>query len=341
MKLISEYVAPWALPKEEIPMHLLWEKEFAYDVIRVTVPSDLQVKQFFNVEKFTEETNQQNSTYLISQLKTLNFFGLTVASKDKIQEHHIKRTITIVFVKNSVEVELKNYEVNIFRPYVEIIESPSSIVITKDEAPKEPFIVAMKLSGFGTIQIRNEISTGGQFFERAEPLYNELIRKVVASFREGKSGEKRKGINIDPVYLQRKVKEFIVRIERNEFPLDVDAKDIEALKKWASEVENRQKIIELMSKHLETLIVDSLLFYFDRYPTDNIQMPQGKPIMFVEKATQEIRVRFRYKDAMLNEYEPIELKINVDDRRANKSVRVDIPININWKIEEINPLGAC
>ena len=341
MKLLSEYVAPWALPKEGVPIHLVWEKEFVYDSIRVTIPSDLQVKEFFNVEEFSEIANRTSNIYLISQLKTVNFFGLTVASRDKIQQRHITRTITIAFLKDNVEVESKNYKVNIFRPYVEILESPSTIVITKDEPPEEPFIISLKLSGFGNVQIRNEVSSGGRFIERAEPLYSEIIRKVVESFREGKQGEKRKGIDIDPLFLERKVKEYVERIERSEFPLDIDAKDVEALKKWVDASENKMKIIELISRHLETLIVDSLLFYFDRYPTDSVQMPQGKPVMFVERATQEIRVRFSYRDAMLNEYDPIELRINVDDSRENKSVRVDIPINIKWTIEKINPLGAC
>ena len=342
MKLISEYVAPWALPKEDVPIHLVWEKEFSYDVIRVKLPTDLIVREFFNVEHYSETSNQNGSVYLITKLRTINFFGLTVATRDNFEEPQIKRIINVTFVKDEKEIFSRSYEVNVFRPYVSIIENPQIITITDDYVQKrEPFWITMKLFGFGNVQIRNEISSGGEFIESAEPLYSAIIRKVVSSLNLDTPGKARKGIEIDPLYLQRKVKEYVQRIEQNEFPLDVDKKDIESLQNWIRDSSNKEKIIELISKHVETLIVDSLLFYFERYPSDSIQMPQGKPVMFIEKATQKIAIRFLYRDAMLNEYKPIEIRIDVNDRRTNKNIPLKIPINIRWIIEKINPLGAC
>lgn len=337
VKIVSEYVAPWALPKEDIPLHLMWEPTICYDIIRIKLPPDLVLKEFFNVENYTQE----NSLYLISQLKTSNFFGFTVASKEDFEAPHIKKLVNIALIKNGQEIFSKDYEVNIFRPYVSFIKSPTVITVTDDVQKKEPFWVTLKLSGFGNVQIRTEISSGGEFIERAEPLYREMVRKLVSSFRLGELEKTRKGIEINPLYLQNKVKEYIERIERKDFPLDVGEKDLESLQSWVKVPSNRDKMMELISRHLESLLVDSLLFYFDRYPTDNIQMPQGKPVMLIEKATQRIRIRFRYRDAMLNEYKPIEIAIDVDDKRKDKSVQQEIPVNIRWIIEEINPLGAC
>jgi len=337
VKIISEYVAPWALPGEDVPLHLIWEPTVSYDMVRVTLPADLVLKEFFNVENYT----QDDSLYLIRQLKTSNFFGLTVASKGEFEAPHIKRIVNIALIKNGQEIFSKDYEVNIFRPYVSFVENPKVITITDDIQKREPLWVTLKLSGFGNVQIRTEISSGGEFIERAEPLYQEIVRKLVSSIRLGESESKRKGIEINPMFLQNKVKEYIERIERREFPLDVDERDLESLQNWVKEASNRDKIMELISRHLESLLVDSLLYYFDRYPTDNIQMPQGKPVMFIEKATRRIGIRFRYRDAMLNEYKPIEIGIDVDDKRKDKTVPQGIPVNIRWIIERINPLGAC
>jgi hypothetical protein len=337
MKIISEYVAPWALPKEDVPLHLMWEPTVSYDLVRIKLSPDLALKEFFNVANYTQE----NSMYLINQLKTSNFFGLTVASKRDFEAQHIKEIINIALIKDGKEIFSKDYTVNVFRPNLSLVESPTVITLTDDVQKKEPFWVTLKLSGFGNVQIRTEISSGGEFIERAEPLYREIVRKVVSSFRLGETEKKCKGIEIDPLFLQRKVKEYIKRIERNDFPLDVDKEDLEALQSWVKEASNRDKIMELISRHLETLLVDSLLYYFDRYPTDSIQMPQGKPVMFIEKATQKIRIRFRYRDAMLNEYNPIEIAMDVNDQRKDKTIKQEIPINIKWIIEKINPLGAC
>jgi len=337
MKIVSEYVAPWALPKEDVPLHLMWEPTIGYDTIRIKLPPDLALKEFFNVANYTQE----NSTYLISQLKTSNFFGLTVASKGDFEAYHTQEIINIALIKDEEEIFSKDYAVNIFRPYLSLVEGPTVITFTDDLENKEPCQITLKLSGFGNVEIRTEISSGGEFVERAEPLYQELVRKMVSSFRLGQSINKHKGIEIDPLFLQNKVKEYIERLELSDFPLDVDRDDLESLQSWVKIPSNRDKIVELMSRHLETLLVDSLLYYFDRYPTDNIQMPQGRPVMFIEKATRRIGVRFRYRDAMLNQYKPVEVVINVDDKRKDKTVRREIPIKIKWIIERINPSGEC
>lgn len=337
MKIVSEYVAPWALPKENVPLHLMWEPTVSYDIIRIKLPPDLALKEFFNVANYTQE----NSMYLISQLKTSNFFGLTVASKRDFEAQHIKEIINITLIKDGKEIFSKDYAVNIFRPYLSLVESPTVITLTDDVQKKEPFWITLKLSGFGNVQIRTEISGGGEFIERAEPLYREIVRKLVSSFRLGELENKRKGIEINPLFIQNKVREYIERIERKDFPLDVGEEDLEAFQDWVKIESNRDRIMELISRHLESLLVDSLVYYFDRYPTDSIQMPQGKPVMFVEKATQRIGIRFRYRDAMFNEYEPIEIAIDVEDKRKDKTVQLGIPINIKWVIERIDPLGEC
>jgi hypothetical protein len=335
MEIISEYVAPWALPKENVPLHLMWEPTVNYDIIRVKLPPDLVLKEFFNVANYTQE----DSVYLISQLKTNNFFGLTVASAREFEAQHIREAVNVALIKDGKEIFSKDYYVNIFRPNLSLVESPSVISLTDDVQKKEQFSITLKLAGFGNVQIRTEISSGGEFIERAEPLYQELVRKVISSFRLGESEKRSKEIEINQLFLQNKVKEYIERIDRNDVPLDVGKEDLEALQSWVKIPSNRDKIMELISRHLETLLVDSLLYYFDRYPTENIQMPQGKPILFIEKATRRIGIRFRYRDAMLNEYRPIEVALDVNDSRNDKTARQEIPINIKWIIERIDPLG--
>ena len=101
---------------------------------------------------------------------------------------------------------------------------------------------------------------------------------------------------------------------------------------------NRENVMELISRHIETLLVDSLLFYFEQYPADSVEMPQGQPVMFIESATRRVKVRFRYRDAMLNEYEPIEISMDIDDKRKPPRKSLELPLNIKWIIEVINPL---
>lgn len=315
----------------------MWEPSVPCDSIRITVPSGIVLKEFLNVADYSQEGN----LFIIKKLRTNNFFGLTVASDGIIGKPHVSKKINISLIQGDKEVLSKDFVANIYRPYVQVVASLGSITVSDEAHQKVPLQTSLKLSGFGKIQIRIEVSTGGEFIERAEPLYQEIVRKTLSSFREHEKKGEKKNIVIDPLYVQRKVKEYIERIEKRDFPLDVGAKEIEEFNEWMGKDTNREKVMELITKNLERLIVDSLLFYFDRYPTENIQMPQGKPVMVIEKATQKVTVRFRYMDALLNEYEPVEIAVNINDLRENKARPLEIPIDIHWIFEIINPSGEC
>lgn len=335
MKLLSEYVAPWALPKEEIPIHLFWEEPFSYDRIEIEIPPDFTIKEFFNVNEFIQE----GFKYVIKKLRTSNFFGFIVASKGIISEKYISRKVRIAFFSDTDEVFSKSFSVNVYRPYLSVSKNPEPIVLT--EKQEKPIEIILKLSGFGHIQIRTEISTGGKFFERAEPLYREIVRRMISTFRFQETEAVEKRIKIDPLYLERKTKEYIKRIENGVLPLEIEHEDLEDFRQWVLDNDNREKIMSIMSRHIERLLVDSLFFYFEKYPANNIRMPQGRPVMLVEKATREVRIRFRYSDDLLNAYTPINLTIPVDDKRQNKSVSLKIPINIKWIFEILNPPLEC
>lgn len=284
---------------------------------------------------------QEGPEYIINKLKTPNFFGLVVASKDVIEEPHASRKIGVVFILDDEEVYSEDFTANIYRPYVSFVKSPKSVIITDKTKHKQPLEIALKLHGFGRIEIRNEISTGGEFVERSEPLYRAIVRRMISTFKLDDVKADRKGITISPVYLQRKAKEYIEKIEKGVFPLDIEKEYLEDFRNWVTEENNRTKVTELISRHMENLLVDSLLFYFEQYPADNVLMPQGVPVMFIERATRRVRIRFRYKDAMLNEYKPIEIAVNIDDRREDRTRPMGLPINIKWILETINPLQEC
>ena len=334
MNLISQYIAPWALPKEDIPLHLIWEPAFPCDRIIINIPYDIIVKEFFNVDSVTHENNQ----FIIEKLKTPNFFGLTVASKEIIKEQHISRKIDIQFLKDEKTIYSQNFIANIYRPYLTIVKNPTSVTITEKTNLRDLVKIILKLSGFGYIQIRNEISTGGEFIERAEPLYREFVRRIISTFKLEELQLNNKGIRINPLYLQRKTKVYLDRIEKGIFPLDFKQEDLQDFREWVVKENNKDKIMELISRNIENLIVDSLLFYFEKYPENNIQMPQGKPVMLIKSATQKVRIRFRYTDSMLNEYKSIEIPIEINDNRENKTQPIELPINIKWLIEVVNPL---
>lgn len=313
-------------------MHLLWEPTFEPSRIQIDLPSDLTLKELLNVDSFR---TRDSTRVTIDKLKTSNFFGLVVSHDMVPQEQHLRREIVVQLFSEEEKVYSHTFVTNIYRPLLSVVGCPSSVAISGDIV--SPLRISLKLSGFGTIQIRTEISVGGEFVERSEPLYEEMVRRMITTLDLGKTAaETSSPIRIDPLYLERKAKESVEKMERGIFPLDLDEEDLKEFRAWLTDPGNKESVMSLIVRQIETLVVDSLLFYLERYPGDNIELAQGTPRMFIEKATQAVKLRFRYRDMMLNEYHPVELGINVDDKRSDKGRRVEIPIDLNWSTEILN-----
>lgn len=316
-------------------MHLLWEPTLEISRIQVDLPSDLALKDLFNVESYT---TRDSTTVTINKLKSSNFFGLVVSYDLIPKEQHLRREIGVTLFSQQEKVCSHTFVTNIYRPLLSITDCPSSVAISGDGA--SPVKISLKLSGFGNIQVRTEMSVGGEFVERPEPLYEEMVRRMITTLNRGKTNaETSSPIRIDPLYLERKAKESIEKMERGVFPLDIDQEDLEEFREWLKDPQNKDSVMSLIVRHIENLLVDSLLFYLERYPSDNIELAQGTPRMFIEKATQAVKFRFRYRDLKLNEYPPIEVGVNVDDRRSDKGKRVEIPIDLSWTTETLSVLS--
>jgi len=334
IQVLSEYIAPWALPREDIPIHLVWEPSFDYDAIRIDIPEDVIIKEFFNVGDFSNEAQ----TYLIKSLKTKNFFGFVIASKDIFTEYHVTRDILISFIKNEDIIYSKLFKANIFRPYVTVSKPPSEITISDKTRLDNLLHIKLKLSGFGKITLHNEVSTGGEFKTRTEPLFREMMRSFFTTFKNKDLVFEDKGIKINPEYLERKALEYVENIKKGIIPIDFNEEIINEFREWVTDDDNRLEVMNFLSKSIENMLVNSIIYHLEKYPEDNINMPEGKPFIKLEKVTEQIRLRFRYKDAVENEYEPILININIVNKNKNKFRKYDIPINIEWEIERLNPL---
>lgn len=337
INFISQYIAPWALSKEEVPLHLMWGPSCEYDLIRIEIPSDTHIKEFFNVE----ECVNKDSHYIIEKLKSPNYFGFTIATINIINNQHEVKKILIDFLKDGEMIYQKSFNANIYRPYLQIEDVSNSVVITDETYLDSVLNMKLKLTGFGQIIIRNETSSGGKFIERAEPLYRELFRKMITTFESEEVEFDAREIKINPLYLQNKTKEFIENIEKGIIPFDIEREELDEFTKWTLDESNKDKIEELVSKHMEDLIIDSILYYFEKNPEDNIQIPQGEPTIVIEKAIKEVRIKLIYSDSLKNEYEPVETTISIEDKRINSTPMLELPINLDFIIEVINPLEVC
>ena len=335
LKVISEYVAPWALCREEIPIHLLWKADFKYDRIQIDFPSDIEIKELLNVER--HETT--DSGIVIKALKTPNFLGFYAQLGRVCEEQHQKRHIKIDFYSGGELKYTHTFVANIYRPMLSLLQSPEKIVLSDKVDIRKLINISMKLSGFGRVQIKPEISTGGEFLARADRLYYELARRIASTFRlEEGDLEAEKAIEIDAAWLQSMAESFIENMRAGKISLEIDKSDLEEFRAWISDPDNADNVMKLVHGQLENLLIQSLLFYLEKYPSDNVELGAGNPYTLIESATRKLRIRFRYKDALKTEYPPVEVEIPIEDRRTDRSKVLEVPINIRWEEQMTNPL---
>jgi hypothetical protein len=332
----SEYIAPWALPKEEIPVHLVWLPEAKFDIIELLLEPELSVKEFYNVKS----VEQKNSAFVIKELFSPNFFGFVTILNAALQKQHEIRKIIIRFKVNDKIVHERIFVANIYRPQLSIMVKPDIVQLDDNSNTKELVSIALKISGFGRIEISPEFSLGGKFESNVEPLFEEMTRRLAATFKnEDSQSQKKKQIEINPQFVKQTTELFIDSIKKGNLPLKITSENLEDFKKWISDESNHERIVKLICEQLENIIMDSLLYYFNKYPTEGVSMNGGRPSVIINNAVRNLQLRFRYRDSLHNDYEPLSFEIAIKDLRTDKNKEIKLPINIKWVHEQINPLN--
>lgn len=333
--LSSKYIAPWALATEDLPIHLMWNNSLEFDKIELVVPSDIDIKDFFNVDVYTSVDNRIE----ILKLKTPSYFGFLVSTKNKITDIHIKRNIQTNFYMNNDIVLSEIFEANIFRPVLKLLKPPNEFTLSND-ASKNHIDINVEVTGFGRIQVKSDVSSGGKFRARLEPLYQQLLGQIITAFDSDFESSEDEEIKINPDFIQDRADEFINWVKEGRLPIAYNEKDLFAFKIWLYDTKNYDKVIEILSKHMNALLVNSLVHFLDRSPEDNITLLRGEPSVLIDKFIHTITVRLTYQDSMDNEYDPLLAEIKINDIRREK-VQINIPINFKWKINVINPMDYC
>jgi hypothetical protein len=334
------YIAPWALPNELVPVHLIWEESLSFDEIRIELPHGIVMKDIYNVEKYILEEDAVR----ITSLKAANFLGFNVTTQDLFGPSHIAYELKVIFLNQGKIATERALTANFYRPKLEIMECPRSIHVPDKAGRTAPIRIKLKLSGFGRISVKTESNIGGGFVAQPEALFKELVSRLLMIFRESENQEKiKKPISIDREWLEGQVKEYTERLSNGEFPADFNQQDVAEFRDWLSNSRNSDAVKELLSRQLETIVIDSLLYYLDRFPSDDIELKQGTPSVCIESATEGVLLRFSYRDSLNNEYPPLEASVSVDDKRADKKKSVEIPIAIEWLKKSIVPgeEGEC
>lgn len=337
MKVISAFIAPWALSKEMIPFHIVWESETIYDLIRVILPSNFKVHEFFNVDEFSID----GTVTLIKKLKTKNYFGVVVYSDEVYEFPVAKKEIIVEFLSQGEVKHTQSFMAHIIRPVLTVLNAPKTIILNEDIDPKNLINVSLKYLGLGTAKIRVEASHKGEMVSQTEPLFHYIMKKMIdqkilADARKEEEPQKSEAVDIDPVAVAKLTEEVIERIKKGVVPPELNRESLVEFQQWMSNPVNAERLMKFVYTEIEQLMVSAFLYCFERHPSESVELTDGVTNTVFRHKIKEIDMMIRYTDSLDNEYKPLEVTIQVDDQRKNTDRMLAAPVNLSFTTERVD-----
>lgn len=324
------HIVPWALPNEDIPLRVCWDKILDFDEIIIETPQDMVINEIINIGEGTIHGNVAN-IYSVKQIEeSENYFGCVVSSTIINNELKIERTIKIKIRKGEQILKKLQIKARIFRPKIEIVKSPD--VIKFEPGKKQELPLIFKYIGFGDIQIEILGRIGGKLVTKGKSFLYEILNRLVET---GLVNEKKGNhIEISPEFI-RKTTHDILEILENP-PDDVDD-IVRELNISLKDDMMKSKFEEILHERIQDLVLSMLADSIQKNPVNNIKLAESETSVeaVLTSSIETLELFVQYRDVIDNEYPTIHIpiKIEVDIKPGEKSA-INIPISFErWESE--------
>jgi aryl-alcohol dehydrogenase-like predicted oxidoreductase len=131
----------------------------------------------------------------------------------------------------------------------------------------------------------------------------------------------------------------VKQIESGQVPPEMRKEAIEELMKLLEDERERERILRAIYSRLRRLLTEALLYYMDRYPEEDIDLPMGSTRTIFHSEVNKIKITLKYVDSLNNKYPQLKRTIDINDERENKTQIFQAPLNITWKREPFDLIG--
>lgn len=341
MDMISEYVAPWALPSEDIPIHFFWVPEPSLETIRIELPPKFSVVEVLNADEYSSGHEGTQLTIDCRALKSNNYFGMIVRSSKKHRKTLVQCPIKVSFISSNEVLSSRILKATVVRPKLKVIDAPKKLIIDDKVNPAKLFNLTIAHFGLGTAEIEMRVVAKGQTVSSPDSLYLEILQELCEEILGGerKSTEEveplNHGFRLDERWLQATTREIANQIQKGYIPPEMKKEATQKVLQLLTSETERERILKAIYSRLRRLVLGALLYYMDRYPEEDIYLPYGRIRTIFRSQVKTMKVRFSYNDSMGNRYSPIQVIIEIDDRRTDKDKIFRAPINVTWKREQL------
>lgn len=328
----------WALPREEIPIHVKIDKKITGKIKNavLTVPDCFELTDTINLTEYTIDEKQIIVTNIgKANMSEYDYFGIVIATKEIFEELKKQIPITVKFNFHDGSIEEQTIYARIFRPLLEFEEVPKNITLTDNPNSDVNLPIGLKFTGFGEINLKSECKIDGEIVSSGTSVIDEVLHRLLKEgFFPDEDSENKSGLTINQEYIHRVSNEV-----KNEFLKDEDIQkmvqngqinDEAAQLLYELNKEEKEKFMSVFYKTVEGYLIKIISDILKRNISNNLQIEsQTKIHTSIKLPVTEVTLRFFYKDILDNEYPPLEQKIQIIDKRENPSgFEVEIPMVI-------------
>jgi hypothetical protein len=350
----DSFVAPWGLANEERPMHLLWEGDIDEVEIRFAEPVDLvegyniteELEIYESVEEYEDGSDIHVLTIPAEAFTTPGYFSAKFTVPEIFEEAIVAQAVHVIFhLPDDNTVDWEEYTFTI-RPQIEIGEHPEKIVLNgeEDEEELENIDITMHYIGFGMAQVDTEAHTEGELISKGESIYHDIAEAMKESGLYGKDTElqpvpeewkEETNVGIPQEEMEKFVDEFRESLREDSMSDILDEEDVEELLAFL-EAGDEERDMSKLYQHFEFMLLNSIIDVVDRHPTENVQLRKPQTKVQIESRMRGFVVQYHLSDNQGNEYESIEVPIEIEDKRDDGGM-VEMEINTEWEQHQINP----
>lgn len=314
----------WALPAEEVPIHVQFDKSLTplLESVDVALHESLTFRDYINMTDYRLDGQALTVNSIGKSTRSeYDYFGFVVATTSPFEELKKMVPVKIKFNYHDGTSETYTEYARIFRPLLELGESPNRITITDSNADRLELPIALKFSGFGQIKVTAECRIEGRIVSFASSMLTEVIRKIVEEGTVPIEADARSGVSVNPDYVERTVTQISALLQnRDELGkildnLGGDGDYADALREMGQE--SKEKFLGLLYSTVETYVTQVIAEILERNVGENLAMEPTRIHAQISLPVTKATVRLHYRDLAENVYGPVLKQVEIVDKRKN------------------------
>ncbi|NLV05291.1 hypothetical protein GOC83_03980 [Haloarcula rubripromontorii] len=343
------FIAPWGLATEVRPMHILWEGEI--DRLHIIYDSQIKFNEAYNlnqdISNYMCETDESEQAKLLSipseELNTPGYINLKFSIDSIFQDNITEHPVKIGFELEDGDVIDYEDSTYTIRPRISVINEPEDIIITDETDEPISIDIGMRYVGFGLAQVDIAAKGEGELISKGESIYHDMIEALIDSGIHKKedpdlepvddSWKSETGVEVPRETVEDLAEDMRELLSEESF----DQFDSEELTQLADVLDDDQgDDREVVYQQLELVMLNSLLDMVDRHPAENVQLSNPNTKVEIEGRITEFVVEFHLSDREENDYETVEVAVEVDDQRSDGGM-IEAEINTEWDHHQASP----